>query len=163
MALVALIGHINGCFPRISTRRFKLPAVLEPPPFSNSHASRDAIPWESNALGMELRLFTNPGNAPTRFCRVLTTAAGSFFWGRRAGKRAEDRDASGRQSQDGRNAPEPARRSAVPNRTMRPKSHFLCSVAGRFALRHGLPDLRPSASSRGDTARPLRQRFMICL
>lgn len=163
MALVALIGHINGCFPRISTRRFKLPAVLEPPPFSNSHASRDAIPCESNALGMKLRLFTNPGNAPRRFCRVLTTAAGSFFRGRRGGKRREDRDASARQSQDERNAPEPVRRSALPQRTMRPKSHFLCSVAGQLRCATVCLILSPSASSRGDTARPLRQRFMICL
>ena len=77
MALVALIGHINGCFPRISTRRFKLPAVLEPPPFSNSHASRDAIPCESNALGMKLRLFTNPGNAPMLATRQLIVATTS--------------------------------------------------------------------------------------
>lgn len=60
-------------------RRFKLAAVFEPSQTSNSHASREAFPCESNALSMGLLLFTDHDGAPTRFCRVLTTGRAALF------------------------------------------------------------------------------------
>ena len=58
-------------------------------------------------------------------------------------------------SPDGRNAPEPARRSALPQRTMRTEKPLFVQRSGAIALRHGLPDFEPQRVVKGRHRPPI--------